>query len=492
MKKLKIFGYLLLTSFLIWGCEDWIADVAPPTSIPGEAVLGSEEGVRALRASMYSKMRASFWFTTDYFIGPGAMADETRNRPGSTRYQGYNQAVSGDGSTVHLGSWAATYNVIQDANLLAGAIQPGVLDDQTLDRFRGEALAIRAFAMHHAVRVFGYEPGMIVGGWDRGIIIRTEPTIDLEDADFRARATVDQVYTQIFDDLAEAANLLAGISDAGDGHTRATESFVYGVKARAHLYAGNWQQAADAALEAINRSTRSLETTADGIAVMFHENEGAVHPEALFRLEVNPATEATTGGNTFINNGPAAYTSTQWVAQVPTQMVIDLYDPDDYRLGWYEECFNHEAGTPMPGCTAVNAPGWSVTKFNGRRGQTVDDMPYMRLAEMYLIRAEALAKAAGIAAGIPALNELRVARNTAPVAAGDFANITEFEDEILRERIRELIAEGHRYYDLKRLGRDIENPDGSPKIGYNTHRILAPIGASHVGVNPLLEENPGY
>ena len=64
--------------------------------------------------------------------------------------------------------------------------------------------------------------------------------------------------------------------------------------------------------------------------------------------------------------------------------------------------------------------------------------------------------------------------------------------EILNERIRELIVEGHRFWDLKRLGRDVRHPDGSIKMFADSYRILAPIGTNARDVNPLLEENPVY
>jgi len=67
-----------------------------------------------------------------------------------------------------------------------------------------------------------------------------------------------------------------------------------------------------------------------------------------------------------------------------------------------------------------------------------------------------------------------------------------FEDFILDERMRELALEGHRFYDLKRMGRDVRNPDGSAKIRADSYRILPQIGTSLRNVNPLLVENPGY
>jgi starch-binding outer membrane protein, SusD/RagB family len=474
------------------GCNKILDNTQPPTSVAEEVALTTEVGVNSIRASMYSKIRSQMAFTTQYFIAPSSFTDELRSRPGATRYQNLNEAVGTSGTT-HMGSWNASYNLIQDTNLILGAIEDGVLPEDVHNLYRGEAYAIRAFAMHHLARTYGYEPGMTSMGpesdWDLSVVIITDPVIDFEDIEFKERSTVDEVYSQIFSDLEQAKALLAGVNS---DNTYITEAFVDALSARVHLYAGNWAEATQAAQDAINNSGRTLENTADGVANMFDETAGN-HPEVIFQFVINPNTEGVTGNDNFVNTGPAAYTSTQWVSQVPTQFVIDKYSADDFRLGWYEECFNHQLGVPVSGCTSVNDNGWSVRKFNGSKGNTVDDMPYFRIGELYLIWAEAAAKAANDPlSGLAPLQELRDARNAGPVPAGALLSLDAFEDEILEERVRELIAEGHRFWDLKRLGRDVRNPNGSIKMFSDSYRILAPIGDNNLGVNENLIENPGY
>ncbi len=493
MKKLNFMKYAVIAVLLVGfaGCNDILEDVEPPTSVSGELALSSPAGIEALRASMYSKIRESFGHTTNYFVAPSAFADEARIRPGASRYDNLNSAI-GTSGTAHMGNWNEAYNIIQDANLMIGAVPDGVLPAATLQQYRGEALAIRAFIYHTLIRVYGYEPGNFgqgpEGNWDAGVVLRTEPVIDVADADLRPRASVDAVYTQILQDAAQAKNLLSGING---NNTFATEAFADGIAARAHLYAGNWSEASAAAQAAIANFPGDLEDTAAGVAGMFNETAGN-HPEALFKVVVNPATENSTGGGTFVNNGPAGYTSDQWVSQLPTQFLLDKYEEGDHRLGWYVPCGEAQRiGAPASNCTAVNDGGFSLVKFNGVKGNAVDDLPYIRLAEMYLIWAEAAGKAANDPnAGVAALEALRDARNAGAVPA--FGNITEMEDFILDERMRELAFEGHRFFDLKRLQRDVRNPNGSIKMFADSYRILSPIGNTLIGVNPQLVENPGY
>ncbi|WP_421774034.1 RagB/SusD family nutrient uptake outer membrane protein [Gracilimonas sp.] len=497
MNNLKTLKYVLVAALMVGftSCDSLLDDVQPSTSVSSEVVLTSEEGVDALRASMYSKIRENFGFTTEYFIGPSAFADETRNRPGSTRYQALTVATGTSGGTAHLNNWGL-YEIIQDANLLIGAVEPSVFEDPaTLDLYRGEALALRAFAMHTMVRVYGYEPGNFSVGpqanWNAGIVIRTEPVLDLADADTRARSTVGDVYTQILSDLSDAKTLLSG--ENADNRF-VTEAFVDALSARVNLYAGNWADAASAAQDAIDNFPGTLVDTQTGVAEMFDERSGN-HPEAIFKLVVNSDTENSTGGGSFANNGPATYTADGFLAQLPTQFLLDKYDAADYRLGWYEDCTTTQLNplTQPTNCTGVNTNGLVSVKFGGEKGNSVDDMPMIRLAEMYLIRAEALAKDANSpAAGVTPLQTLMTARNAGTVPASALTDMTSFEDYILDERMRELGVEGHRFWDLKRLARDVRNPDGSIKMRADSYRILAEIGSGLRNVNDLLVENPGY
>ena len=479
MKKFK-YVFLLAFSVSLWGCNSVLEDVEPSTAISFNAALSSEAGISAVRTSMYSKIYSNFALTTEYMLAPDAIADLSRNRPGSTRFNNFNQALG----TV-LGASISPfggYEVIQDANLLIGGIEDGILDDETKAQYEGEALAIRAWIFHHMARSYGYEPGNEGNGpeasWNQSIMLRTQPTLDLADAGSIARSTVDETYAQIIADLDAAEQRLTGVN-LSKGY--ANLAFVLGIRARVELYAGNYTNAATYAQRAIDASGASLVSTADGVANMFSQS----NPEAIFEMVINPSTEAIAGSN--VNNGLAAYTSVQWAAQIPTNNVMDSYSAGDYRLdGWFGAC-------PLTDCDDINDEGVVLTKWNGWKGNLVDDVTYLRVAEMYLIRAEALAKASSNPAdGVAPLQALRTARNAGPIPATATANITAFEDFILEERIRELVGEGHRFYDLKRTGRHIPNLDGSPKIRLDSYRMLGQFGTGYQNINPLLEENPGY
>lgn len=499
MKKFRITSIVLsVLLFSAWGCDAIFEDVAPSTAIGARVALESEDGVRAIRISMYEKIYTSFDATTEMLVGASAFSDESCNRPGATRFQGLCESEDIAAQTAHIGPFGF-YEVIQDANLLINGIPDGVLDAADLAQFRGEALAVRAWAYHNMVRAYGYEPGNFsqgpVANWDAGVMLRVNATLDLAEAEPVARATVNEVYTQILQDLDDAIGLLTANTSMASAKNFATREFALAMRARVKLYQGDWAgAAADAAtaITAANAAGVSLVTGA-GHATMWYQP----NPEALFELRVNGNLEQVAGSN--VNNGLAAYTSDQWVSQVPTNILMDKYDPADLRyLNWYGDCLaNQTVGAAATGCNAINDEGFSALKWNGFRNNFADDIPFFRISELYLIQAEAAAKATNIAAGVGPLNTLRAARGLAPVAAGDFANITAFEDEILDERSREFAFEGHRFFDLKRLQRDVvyagNDPSRSPiKFPAGSSRMLAPFGTNYQAVNPLFVENPGY
>lgn len=489
LKLLSVVGLVIV----LFSCEDTLNRVQPSTSISQQQALNSPGGIEALRASMYDRLH-SFGYTTSYFLAPETLSDNMASRSGTTRFTG--QFENSEGA--HLGNWNGAYDLINDTNVLINSIPDGVIEESTREQYRGEAFMLRAFAYHHLVRTFAYEPGVTPStgpgaGFNLGVIIRTEPVLSDADAAFLPRETVQAVYDRIISDLEESINLLSG-SDASSRNF-VTLAAAQALMARVHLYARNYEEANQFASDALSNTTATL-AQPDQVATMFDETAG-LNPEAILVITTDPNTESIG-----VNNAISAYTSQQWGAQIPTQDLLDLYSADDARLALYRPCFDELEGLPFSNCIATHPAiaggneGLELAKWAAEQGQFADDYPHFRVSEMLLIQAEARLNLLGADALAP-INTLRQARGIGALASVDL-------DDILDERRRELVAEGHRFFDLKRLGRTIRKAPETlgtnvQDVPFNDYRVLDNIPNGEVSLSEanapegsVLIQNPGY
>jgi hypothetical protein len=130
-----------------------------------------------------------------------------------------------------------------------------------------------------------------------------------------------------------------------------------------------------------------------------------------------------------------------------------------------------------------------IQKYTGTLGEFADRLPIIRVAEVYLTRAEARAEQGNTSGAQADLNAVRNARTLEDVTAtGD-----DLIEAILTERRLELAFEGHRFFDLKRRAMDIPKPQTAfGVLPYDDFRVLAPFPNSEVQSNPQLDQNPGY
>lgn len=486
--------------FLAQGCDSIVERTEPSQSISQGVALSNPDAIRGVRASMFARMHSTD-LSTDWLLGPSSLADNTSWRGNQERHQGLNQNVFRVG--IGTGSWNNVYNLINDANVLIAGIQEDALPADVKAKFEAEGYFMRALVQHHLVRTLGYDPngqGGVVSpnsgpgqGFDLGIVLRNQPTLSVEDATLKPRATVPEVYSQIISDLQEAQSLFSGLSSAVRENSEffPSEAAVQGLMARVRLYQRNWSAANTAAQNAIDLAGSAFGSgiaTPSEVMAIFDETTGS-NPEAIYTVDVDPEAGESVG----VNNAISAYTGLQWGAQLPTQDLLDLYESDDARQAWYVPCFDEINGEPFTSCQGVNDEGFELHKYASEQGVSrfADDYIHLRISEMVLIQAEAQLNMNGVGAAIDRLNDLRSQRNASDLDPANF----DFEsayDEILAERRRELVAEGHRFFDLKRLGRDIQKPLGQDPIPFNDPRILDDLPTSQLDVNEELVQNPGY
>ncbi len=456
------------------GC-DVVDRVNNPQEIsPGQA-LNNVDGYGSLLIRGYDALQDEAHYGQQYLLAPDALADNIQV-PNSTsnRYPGFVDNAIG----THVNRWAGHYSAINAMNIVidgVGDVEDATATQDDRDQILGEAYFIRALNYFDLARTKGYEPGREVGGFNLSAIIRTEPTADLESADFRARSTNVEVYNLVLSDLNEAASLLNGNERDANSSLFATEASVIALRARVNLYLQNWSQAESDANSALAATSKTLvNSDSDGSALLAAWSQVS-HPESIFEVGFTVSTDGNVTGVNASLQSLTDPTRGGFFDALATQDLVDAHEDDDARRALYA------AGT---------FGGEDLTyslKYQGTTAQDVDRAPVLRVSEMYLILAEARAEQGNTSGALNALNTLRNARGLSDYSGSDIV------DQVLRERRLEFAFEGHRFFDLKRRGLAIPKPQTPLEVlPYSDFRILAPLPTGEVADSPVLVQNPGY
>jgi hypothetical protein len=303
---------------------------------------------------------------------------------------------------------------------------------------------MRALNLHNLTKFWGDVPMPLVS------------PKSVEEAAQITRTPQAEVYTQIRADLAQAEALVTETEPA----TRVTTGFVDALQARVALYEGDW---ATASAEADEVLAQGYELAGDFSSLF--DSEGTDTPEDILKL-VFTAEQFSWLGYYYTSSDLGGDGSVG-----PSQRLIDLYDPADARGTW-----------SISGDTEGEASG---LKFPTTIG--AEDFHVIRLAEVLLIKAEALARQGDLVGAVDAYNPLRVRAGLAPHTLGD--EVTTQEDVLAAidlERQFELAFEGDRWPDLVRQGIAAE------LLGIPEYQTLLPIPQTEIDVAPGVTQNPGY
>lgn len=368
--------------------------------------------------------------------------------------------------------WRDNYSAILAANAVIKNV-PGV-EDPTFSaaeksQFVAEAQFLRAIVYFQLVNNFA-QPINVGGASAPGVPLVLEPFEG--EVDFPARATVGEVHLQIKADLEAAAAALPATYSGEFTRGRATSGAAQGMLARLHLYRGEYSEAASFANQVISSSTYAL-------APDYGFYNGTTS-EDVFTIIMTAIDNSRTG-----SGGWASYYSpAEDGARGDCPLSADLI-----------AAFQEEAGDKRFDLTKVGANGMVyTTKFPDAVNNT-DNSPVMRITEMYLTAAEALAEQNGVnQASIDLMNPLRERAGLPTWSVGDFASGEALTSAILVERRKELAFEGHRRMDLLRKGLPLR-PAGdvnAAQAAAGQPKTILPIPQREVDLNANLVQNQGY
>jgi hypothetical protein len=521
--KIKILFSLLIIASLV-SCKKAL-EIDPAQSIDAGTALTTKDNVNAAITGVYSRLKSARLFGRDLITHPEALADNgfATNKSGRLLPEANNTAPPSSGASNHFTAtlFQQGYFAINEVNLILSKIQ-GVADATPADKlnWEGQLLFLRALNHFIVAEVYSYMPGAIVAAQNRGgipIMLSYTDNVDTARVTLPARAPIDNVYAQIVADLENANSKFGQAVTFNDGNVSvANKAAILGLLSRVNLYRKNYTEAKRWSDSCTSKFGSRLRTAAQYV----NSWRQATHEETLFQvrfastaenigvnesLQTSYTTLVTSGGATTGGFGDLVPTLTLMTdlgitigtVNTTTGVITPGHNTTSFasanlviasRTADVRNLL-YEVGTSGRGLRKVE-----TTKFLGKNGAiNLDNVPVLRIAEVYLNRAEAEATTGSpVFDEAAALADLNVIVTNRGLPA--FVGLTgsALYEEILKQRRVELAYEGHRFFDLKRLGRNLVKGPHYNDVAFTDFRILPPIPQREVDVNPNMQQNFGY
>jgi starch-binding outer membrane protein, SusD/RagB family len=430
------------------GCDKYL-DLEPSQNISEKLALTSDKNVKSVLLGAYSEFAY-----TGIYGGNLLMNAELLGGDGEIQWVGtyidprqvFNKAMitSNSQASAH---WADSYQVINTVNNVLSGL--AVVKDADRDRVEGEALFLRGLMYFDLVRFFADQYKFGAANTQYGVPLVLKPTNGIDESSFVTRNTVDEVYAQVITDLTAAAAKLPE-----DNDVYASSGAANALLARVYLQKGDYAKARDAASAVIESGMYELQSTYAG--VFNNDNNTA---EDIFATQFTPQDRFSAMTEFF--SIPEFGGRTGDIDILDGH--LDLYSEGDQRFDLF-----------FVGEGAVRCGKW-----NNQYGV----VNLIRLAEMYLIRAECNTRLS-TSVGAPALDDYNAVHTRAGLAAATSVTL----NDILLERRLELAFEGFKIHDMRRLHQNVG------ALTYDSPKLLFPIPARELDANPKLkgQQNPGY
>lgn len=445
-KHIKNWLFAGATFVLVTACDSRL-DVAPTQSIDETNALGSSQDVEVTLVGAFDGISSANLYGGAIQYSGELLGDDNEVRFAgtfSTLDELWRKTVTTT-NTQMRDTWLSGYSTINRANNVLAALDKVNAADK--NRVEGSARFIRGAMYFELVRLWGKAWGDGDAAVNLGVPIVTTPTRGVTDADSRPRATVAAVYTQILEDLTKAESLLSS-GDAGF----ATKSAASAMLARVYLQQSNYAAARDAANRVITSGLHNLTANFENAFI-----DGPNESEVIFRILINEQDGANSM-NTFF--APSTF---QGRGDIRVQNKhLALYEAGDVRGEFFVRASNNT--------------------FTGKFLDQFGDVPVIRLAEMYLVRAECNFRLNTTTGATPLadINRIRSRAGATPLETVDL-------NAIITERKLELAFEGFQVHDAKRLKRNV-----SSAIAFSSDKLVLPIPQREMDTNKALVQNPGY
>ncbi|MBB6130207.1 RagB/SusD family nutrient uptake outer membrane protein [Mucilaginibacter lappiensis] len=460
MKKIN---YIYISAFAaaisLSACNKAL-NIKPKEQIDQTNAIVTSNDVQSTLVGAYNRMAQTGVYGGRIFVQPDLMAATDTVLTFNGTYQGLtqitNQAIPNDNSFV-LDTWQQAYQAINLANNVVANLSKA--DAGQRDRMEGEAKFIRGLIYFDLARLYGR-------AWNDGdpatnlaVPIVLTPTTGVDNSIFVPRNTVKEVYTQAINDLKTAEAKLPATNSfyANSGAASA-------ILARLYLQQGDYTNAGAEANTVIASGTFTLNAKySDEFPIPGKASHVDNTPEDIFAIQVTEQ-QGITSMNEFY---ASASNSGRGDIHIDPAFIAE-FDANDTRGQFYTPKLNSDNSVSF----------YRTKKFDN----TFGNVHVVRLAEMYLIRAESNLQT-GKALGATPLSDINKIRERA--GANDLTAVA--LSDIKAERRHELAFEGGFFlHDAKRLGLPVG------KLQYSSPKLVFPIPLREIQANSKLVQNPGY
>lgn len=461
---------VLLLSCFVSSCRDFVEIDSPPTQIDTKTVYADDANAISAIRGIYTELMGSGGFLT---ISGGcipvasALSADELNSYGPTTSEFETNNLLPISYQVNNNIWIPGFRFIFYANsVLEGVAASSTLSAGVKQQLKGEALFVRALCSFYLTNVFGKIPVVTTTDYRINNVIASSPQVD--------------VYKQIVADLKEAQQLMAEeyVSSSNE-RVRPNRHTATALLARTYLYMRDWEHAEEEATKLIgNTSVYGLEPLDKAF---LKESR-----EAIWQLKSGDGISRNTNeANFFI------LFSTPIGVALSTQMLNAFESGDQRKLQWVGNYTNAAGSWYFP---------YKYKRFEVNVPATEYSIVF-RLAEQYLIRAEARAQRGNLTGANSAASDLNTVRGRAGLGGTTAVTLPQMLAAIEHERQVELFTEyGHRWLDLKRMP-GFTDPSKTradevlaPVKGANWQPtdVLYPIPQVEYNINPKLGQNAGY
>lgn len=446
-------------------CEEFVELESPDLKIVSEVVFNNDVTAISAMKGIYNELvRASFsggWQNSVTALASLSADECTGLSTTNLTYTEFEENEIMPSNTRNLEVWSSAYNIIYMTNsMLEGLENSKDLTEEIRIQLEGEAKFVRAFSYFYLVNLYGPVP----------LLLSTDYQINAR----AASNSKEEVYGQILKDLQEAIGVLADDYKEGE-RTYINRFAAMALMSRVNLYQQNWTAAENWSSQVIAETGR-FEILEDLNEVFLANSR-----EAIWQLSPvgnGDTSTQTNEGAIFIIHPTSPSASLLKL----NDDLVGSFESQDKRLTHWIDL--HEG---------INAYYPYKYKDRNSTNNLTEYSMVLRLAEQYLIRAEARAMLDNLPGAIADLNTIRSRADIPAILETDPTLTKEILLElILNERRIELFTEwGHRWLDLKRTENTSEVLATKKSLWQDTD-VLYPVPEQERLKNANLGQNPGY